>query len=87
MFNNSVQKQSVKCYNPWRTSVSDQINTIIMSNKTPHTDNKNPLADADTKAVSAESGKSKGGKFLRNFLIVIASSFFGSSVQMFVMIP
>lgn len=58
-----------------------------MSNKTPHTDNKNPLADADTKAVSAESGKSKGGKFLRNFLIVIASSFFGSSVQMFVMIP
>ena len=58
-----------------------------MDNKTTQTENKTTHADKKTQAASGTESKSKGVRFLRNFLIVIASAFFGSSVQMFVMIP
>ncbi len=51
-----------------------------MNHKTPQTDKK-------TAALSADNKSGGMRKVIRNVLIVIASAFFGSSVQIFVMIP
>ena len=54
-----------------------------------NTDSKNAHEQIETAAADSAEPQHKGGvgKFFKNFMIVLLSAFFGSSVQIFVLIP
>ena len=54
-----------------------------------NTDSKNAHEQIETVGAGSSKPQHKGnvGKFFKNFMIVMLSAFFGSSVQIFVMIP